>query len=212
MLKRHALGIGLTTLLAACSATAEPSVSMVHSPQPPLTKGDDRVEIEAVFAYDCGPCYRLEPAIKRLAEDLGETVEVFHVPAPLNPAWGAYARAHHVAEQLGIIDKARPVLFDEARAGGLTISSVTGLTRLFEQRFGVDPGATFAAYNSESVDDTMVASYRRLQAYGVVGTPTLVINGRYMITGLADSSAGRVINEVKAVIDSINRAKAVGMN
>ncbi|MNG39212.1 hypothetical protein D3C84_1271940 [compost metagenome] len=58
----------------------------------------------------------------------------------------------------------------------------------------------------------MVSSYRRLQAYGVVGTPTLVINGRYMITGLADSSAGRMIKEVKAVIDSIHGAKAAGMN
>jgi len=53
-----------------------------------------------------------------------------------------------------------------------------------------------AAYNSFSLAGKVARSNQLVRSYGVRGTPTIAVDGKYIITGLEPADTVRVLNEV----------------
>jgi thiol:disulfide interchange protein DsbA len=65
---------------------------------------------------------------------------------------------------------------------------------------GVDRARFSAAYNSFSTQSKVTRAKQMIRSYGINGTPTLVVDGKYAITGLQPADAVRVLNEVIAMV------------
>ncbi|MDP1997202.1 MAG: DsbA family protein, partial [Gallionella sp.] len=72
---------------------------------------------------------------------------------------------------------------------------------------GVDRAKFSAAYNSFSMQSKVVRAKQMIRSYGINGTPTLVVDGKYLITGLQPANAIRVLNEVIALARKERSAK-----
>ena len=64
---------------------------------------------------------------------------------------------------------------------------------------GVDRAKFSAAYNSFSMESKVTRAKQMIRSYGITGTPTLIVDGKYLITGLQPEETIRVLNEVIAI-------------
>ncbi|MDH4285110.1 MAG: DsbA family protein, partial [Gallionellaceae bacterium] len=70
---------------------------------------------------------------------------------------------------------------------------------------GVDGKKFGEAYNSFSMQSKIVRAKQMGQSYGIRGTPTLIVDGKYLVTGLHPPEAIEVLN---ALIDKARKERA----
>jgi len=200
------LFFSLVILMSAFAVQAS-SYTPAEAPQPPRTD-DGRIEIEAVFWYGCPFCYQLEPGVQAMKRSLPADVEIFHVPAPLSPAWAVHARAHHIAKELGILDQVHQPMFDrlnETHGRGLT--EMNQLAEFFAD-YGVDPEKTLAMADNERVMNALRADYERLSAYGLREVPALIVDGKYVVTARAAGGLREMVEQALALVEQARQDKA----
>jgi thiol:disulfide interchange protein DsbA len=88
------------------------------------------------------------------------------------------ARAYYTAEVLGKLDVMHDAFYDEIHERGNPLASRAALADFFE-RFGVDAATFDATFDSSDVDERMRRAVALNREYGIIGTPTLVVAGRY---------------------------------
>ena len=66
----------------------------------------------------------------------------------------------------------------------------------FVAKHGVDRAKFGAAYNSFSLQSKVSRSNQMVQSFGIRGTPTIAVDGKYIITGLEPEETIRVLDEV----------------
>jgi len=63
-------------------------------------------------------------------------------------------------------------------------------------KHGVDRAKFSAAYNSFSMQSKVTRAKQMVRSNGISGTPTIVVDGKYVITGLQPDDTVRVLKEV----------------
>lgn len=195
MLKRF--GIFLAGLLAMAPAfAADPAAAptpkweegksyfLVDPPQQTAT--GDKVEVLEVFSYACPHCAHFQPYADQLKASLPSGAVFTYMPAVFNATWEPYARAYYTAESLGVVDNTHQALFDALHNEHLPMRTLEDLSAFYAQH-GVDKAKFIAMANSFEVESKMQRSMQMVKAYNVDGTPTIIVNGKYRVTG---ASAG----------------------
>jgi thiol:disulfide interchange protein DsbA len=151
------------------------------------TQSPDKIEVAEVFWYGCPHCYNLHPQLTSWAEDLPEDVNMVYIPAALNRSWAEHARAFYVAESLGILDKMHDAIFDKLSANPRALSDQESLADFFAEH-GVDRETFNKTYNSFGVNAKMDRGQSIVRGARITGVPSLIVNGKYVITaGMAGS-------------------------
>ncbi len=76
----------------------------------------------------------------------------------------------------------------------------------FVAKHGVDRAKFGAAYNSFSIGSKLKRSDQMVGSFGVRGTPTIAVDGKYTISDLQPEDAIRVLNEVIEIARKERRA------
>ena len=198
MLKRFAR-LRLLTLLggllltSACSAqsssTAAPYTEgseYVTLPGPAQRySAEGKVEVVEVFSYGCIHCAHFAPIAEKLRKELPPGVVFKLMPAPFSEEWLPFARAYYAAKQLGVVDRTHLELFAQKFAQNYPINSMDELAD-FYARQGVNRAEFLRIATSDEVTAKMKSDLALIQKWQVDGTPTLVINGKYRVTGAKD--------------------------
>ena len=144
-----------------------------------------KVEVVEVFGYTCGHCDRFEGTLKPWKAKLPADVRFTTVPAVFGGFWDAWARAYFAAEQLDLVKASHSAVFNalhrtrELPAQGVTPAQLAG----FYQRFGADPAAYREALGSDRTQKKMDAARQFAVRSRITGTPSLVVNGKYLVKG-----------------------------
>jgi thiol:disulfide interchange protein DsbA len=197
-------------LLPFAAGVATPAAGA--TPVQPLVEGEDyvlvdgtpwgpldgKVEVVEVFAYTCPHCAEFEPALEAWARKLPADVRFQPLPAAYDPG-DAYARAFFVAEQAGALPRVHRALFDAVhREGLLARNASSGELAWFLGQHGINEAKARAAMASPQVDELM----RRARDFAVGirlrGTPTLVVDGRYLVTPRSHADALRITDQLIA--------------
>jgi thiol:disulfide interchange protein DsbA len=145
-------------------------------PQPTANPG--KVEVVEVFWYGCPHCFRFQPYIQRWLLTKPDYIDYVRLPAILNESWAIHARAYYAAEALGVLEKTHEALFDAIHVKKQRLDTEEALADFYAQ-YGVDKKQFKNAFNSFAVN-TKVARARELtRRYGIDGTPSVVVNGKY---------------------------------
>ena len=139
---------------------------------------DGKVEVVEVFSYGCPHCGHYEAAAEDLQKQLPPGVVFRLVPAAFNTAWEPYARAFYAARELGVLKTTHAALFKAKYVDNYPINTMDEIAD-FYARNGVDKAKFLAAANSAQTTRAMQADMKLIQGWGVEGTPTLVVNGKY---------------------------------
>jgi len=188
-----AAAIALLIVPFAASQAVTPAKYQEHDayelivpPQP--TADPNKVEVVEVFWYGCPHCFRFQPFIQRWLLTKPDYINYVRLPAILNEGWAIHARAYYTAEALGVLEKTHEALFDAIHVKKQRLDTEAALADFYAQ-YGVDKEQFKKTFNSFAVS-TKVARARELtRRYGIDGTPSIVVNGKYR-TGPGMPGAG----------------------
>ena len=183
----------LCATYAQAEVVAGKDYKILNSPQP--TTSGKKVEVLEFFFYGCSHCYHLHPQISAWEKKMPKDVELQYVPAIFNESWEPMARTYYALEAMGQRKKLHDALFDAWNVQNIDLSDEARITE-FVAKHDVDAAKFGAAYNSFALQSKIARSNQLVQSYGVRGTPTIAVDGKYVITGLQPEETIRVLDEV----------------
>ncbi len=164
-------------------------------PQQPKVTNTDKVEVTEVFSFGCPACNHAHKIMDKLKASLPAYATMAYLPAGFRPDenWVLYQRAYYAAKALGIAGKTYDAMFDATWKTGetATYDLATGRPKPRAQWPTIDDIATFyshygvsakefkAVAKSFAVNTKIKRADKLVKAYGVTGTPTIVIDGKY---------------------------------
>ena len=178
---------------------------------PQLTETGDRIEVVEVFWYGCPHCYTFLPSIEAYELVKPEYVEIRRLPAVFRESWAAHARAWYTAKLLGATHATHRPLFEEIHEHRNPTDDKETLAAFFERR-GVDRTRFEQTWDSFAVESMVRKSILMQQRYGITGTPSVVVNGKYRVTGRLAGSYDNVIAVVTELVEREYKAQQDASN
>lgn len=166
----------------------------VLNPAQPTSSGS-KVEVLEFFFYGCSHCYHLHGPLSKWEKTMPKDVGLQLVPVIFRDSWEPMARAFYALESIGQREKLHNDLFEAWNVYNTDLSDAGKITD-FVAKHGVDKSKFSAAYNSFSLQSKVARSNQMVQAFGIRGTPTIAVDGKYIITGLEPADTLRVLDEV----------------
>jgi thiol:disulfide interchange protein DsbA len=140
-------------------------------------------ELSEVFSYLCTHCNTFEPYVSSWKQNKPEGVVFRRVPAVFGrESWELYARGYVTAEMMNVPDEAHMALMDRIWKEKDIMRNMDELATFYSQ-FGVDREKFISTSRSFAVDGKLRKDQALIQTWGIRGTPSLVLNGKYLITG-----------------------------
>lgn len=168
-------------------------------------------EVVEFFSYYCGHCYKFEPVVKALEHGLkGTELKRAHVDflfyvdrqtRKRYPETGKIvSRGFAVAQALKVVEPVSEQIYKRHFFEGRQIQSVNDLRDAFIDA-GVAAKDFDAAYNSFPVNSMVARMAQQTKKYGVRGTPSVIVNGKYKVlpSGLSEST-----DFLKDYVDLVN--------
>jgi len=151
----------------------------------PYAPLDGKVEVVEVFGYTCVHCAHFQPVIGAWQKKQPAWVRFTPLPAAFGGYWMPYARAYYAAAKLRVLGKTHDAVFKALHeTGSLPIQNASDEEiATFYAGYGAEPKAFIAAMRSPATDLLLDRSRDFALATGIEGTPTIVVNGKYRVTG-----------------------------
>lgn len=154
----------------------------VLSPAQPTSSDPGKVEVTEFFMYSCPHCYNFEAFLEKWAAQKASYVQFVRFPALFNRAARIHARAYYTADTLGILDDTHMPFFRELHVNRRAMTDEDDLAAFFAN-YGIDGDAFRQAFNSFAVDTQMRKAEALGRRYRITSTPTVIVNGKYVIDG-----------------------------
>ncbi|GAB2567980.1 thiol:disulfide interchange protein DsbA/DsbL [Dyella jejuensis] len=186
--------LGGLLLASACNASPDATAAA------PFTDGDQyvtltppyqrdsasgKVEVVEVFSYACIHCAEFSPYADDLRKSLPPGVVFKLVPAPFNDSWVPFARGYYAAKKLGVVEQTHDALFDAKFKEQYPINSMDEIASFYASH-GANRTEFMKIANSPEVDAQIKKDLALIQAWGVDGTPTIVVDGKYRSANIKD--------------------------
>ncbi|GAB3347582.1 thiol:disulfide interchange protein DsbA/DsbL [Lysobacter tyrosinilyticus] len=153
----------------------------------PYQPADGKIEVVEVFGYVCPACASFHPVVSEWEKKLPADVHFTFVPAPFGPEWIPYAKGYYVAESMGLVKRSHDALITAIHAKhtmpGEGDKPDEQKIANFYAAYGADPAQFLAAMNSFATNSKVERGKQFMARSGVSSTPTLVINGKYRVSG-----------------------------
>lgn len=185
---------------APAASTPVPAAARLVGPEPvagtdylaidggqPFQPATGKIEVAEVFGYVCPACARFQPLVSSWKAGLPADVNFVYVPAAFGGTWDDYARAFYAAETLGVLGKTHEPLYlaihvEQSLKGERGRDSVQDIAN-FYGKHGVDPKTFTDTMGSFSVAAKINRAKQFAQRSKIAGTPSLIVNGKYLVKG-----------------------------
>ena len=144
-----------------------------------------KIEVAEIFAYWCPHCAHFAPMLETWTRTLPASARFVAVPLATDPD-DAWARAFFAAEASNSLAVLHPLLFAAVHeTGALPKGPTESQVSAFVARV---PGVNQAAYKAALADNDalqkkIAAAYQFALRSDIPGTPSLVVNGKYLVLG-----------------------------
>lgn len=187
MHKSAIAALSICLFAAFCAQAAPPPKPPFETISPGRTFEPERagVEVVEIFGPTCKHCFDFEPRLREWEAREGRKVRLVQVTLDFDETWAAYARAFYAAQELGFGERIGKDLLHaihvakELPARGV---SEDDLAR-FLGRYGVSRQAALDEMRSERVRLRIERSRAYAMQVGVSEVPTLIVAGRFRISG-----------------------------
>lgn len=147
--------------------------------------------IQEFFWYGCIHCYNLDPAVVDFMEQLPETLAFEEVPATFSDIHALHAQLFYAWQLLGLPKQTHQLIYDEIFVRNNNLRTERAVVQFMRQQ-GVDADELRRMMNSFTVQTKVRAAQNLTAGAQVRGTPSILVNGRYMVeTGLPGVQTNR---------------------
>lgn len=146
-----------------------------------------KIEVAEMFNYICPACYSFDPTLRSWKAKQPADVNLVYVPAQFRPDFVPYAKAFFAAQSLGIEEKSHQAVYqaihiqhsipaegdppDEAKVAA------------FYAQYGVSADQFLNTMKSFAVTGRINKANQFMARSKVEGTPSLIVNGKYLVKG-----------------------------
>jgi thiol:disulfide interchange protein DsbA len=167
--------------------------TLLNPPQP--TSSGKKIEVLEFFFYGCIHCFHLHPKLSKWEKTMPKDVQLDYVPTSFNSNWEPMAYTYYALKAMGLRKQMDDKLYDAWNISNLILLEQDKIADFMAQQ-GVDRQKFLDYFNSMSVDTDVKHSKQMMVEYHISGTPTLIVDGRYVIANLLPDDTIRVLNEV----------------
>lgn len=213
MQKRHFLNVvfslaavllfGAAPMQAQAQAqlTAGRDYAPITPPQP--TETPAKIEVIEFFSYGCIHCYHFHADLKKWVAKLPADVVFKRVPISFNRSpWFNLNRLFYSLEAIGELSRLDDAVFAAIHDKNVKLYDDDTIKAWVAQE-GVDAKKFADAYVSFGVQSKSKRADQLAAAYKVQGTPSLAIDGRYMVLNEGVSSYGDLLSRADKLIGKV---------
>jgi thiol:disulfide interchange protein DsbA len=202
---KNALLASLLGGLLACEATEGPSTPSampvesvsVTSVEPVIPK---RPLVTLYFWYGCPHCFEFRHYFQAWLEEWGDKITFSAVPIALKPSWIDHARAFYAAQQLDVLTRFHPALYDALHVEKRKLNSVAALAE-FAGSLGIDAEAFQAAMLSSATTVSIRRDNAAIKRLAITTTPTLVIDDRHRLSLRSHDGYDGLLNLAEDILE-----------
>ena len=171
---------------------------------PTVTRNPSKVEVVEVFWFGCNHCYALESYIQPWKRNLPNDVDFWKSHITWNAQAETHARLFYSAKALGIEEKAVPAAFTSIWREGRNLLGNSEVEYFFKG-FGVEKERYLSVSNSFGVNNAVKQADNRMRQWAVTGVPTLIVNGKYKVSGTREIGTSKLLDVVNFLIEKERR-------
>ena len=192
--RRAFLGtLALLPLAASRAASAQqrarPGLEYLTIDPQPVASGD-RIEVAEFFWYGCPYCYQLQAPLEAWLKTKPADVALRHIPAIFRESWVPHARLYYTLEALDELPRLHQSVYRSMHEERMSLNSADSTAEWAKQN-GIDAARWLASYNSPDIERKVDDSRRFTRSFAIKGTPSLVVDGRFLTsTGMSETVAG----------------------
>jgi thiol:disulfide interchange protein DsbA len=187
----------IAAALVAGLANASPTAprdgadfTRLAAPQPTQTVGK-KIEVIEFFAYHCGACNAFEPTLKNWAKQQGDRIALRRMPLPFQGPADPEAHLFLTLEAMGKLDAYHGRVFDAVHVERRRLMKDADIIAWAGEN-GLDKAAFADTWNSFGVQNRLKRLSQVAEAYQVAGTPTVIIDGTYVVSPAQVQDANRI--------------------
>lgn len=196
----------VAALFFSIQALAEPVAGKDYKIiDPAQSTHGNKIEVLEFFFYGCSHCFDLHPHLTSWERKIPKDVELVYVPTIFNAAWEPMAYTYYALEVLGKNHELHHDLYEAWNVKNITLTDEKEISN-FLANFGIDKKKFSEAYHSFGVQSKVTRSKQITQTFNIRGTPTLIVDGKYLITGLQPAAAVKVMSEL---IEKVRKERAL---
>lgn len=203
--------LALLGLATACNAqpqgadfTAGTDYTVLEPAQP--TNAGNKIEVLEVFGYSCPHCADLQLKVDSWRPKLPADVQVSYMPAVFGGVWEAFARAYYTAETMGVLEKSHTAIFKAVHVEKRAVRNLEDIAGLYVD-FGIDKETFIATMQSFAVNAKIARAQQQVPRYGVTGTPTFIVNGKYRVEVTPEGGFDKMLKVVDFLVAKERTAK-----
>jgi thiol:disulfide interchange protein DsbA len=209
---RQALAALFACAFALLLCTSGSAVAQIPASQKPIradldyrviaaqpVQASNSIEVIDFFWYGCPYCNSLQPALERWISRKPADVTVRRIPAILRDSWAPHARAYYTLEALGEVERLHQRAYFSYHVEELAMSRAEAMSD-WAMRNGIPRERWDATYNSAAVQRKVEEAVELTRAYNITGTPSLVVDGRYLTSGNMSETLDGMIQILEGLI------------
>ena len=151
---------------------------LIDSPEHETGKAISVVE---VFGYSCPHCAHFQPYVDAWKKKQPADVKFSYLPAVFGGIWEAFARAYYTADAMGVLQKSHNGIYNAVHVQNRVPNNVDEVAALYAD-YGVDKDVFASTMQSFPISAKVGAAHALAKRWGIEGTPTIVVAGKYRVT------------------------------
>ena len=202
-MKRRAAIAGLALLalagrVAAQEVRARQNIEYRLIPAQPVETGE-RIEVIDFFWYGCPFCNNLQPALEEWLKRKPDDVALRRIPVILRDSWAPHARIYYALELLGEVERLHLKVYEGYHVEQLHMSKPEVMEQ-WAAKHGIERRRWLDAYFSPENDARIARAFQATKRYDVQGTPSVVVDGRYLTSSSMTPGVRGVIPVVEDLV------------
>tara|TARA_B110000285_G_scaffold44240_1_gene49251 strand:- start:198 stop:839 length:642 start_codon:yes stop_codon:yes gene_type:complete len=196
------LALTFSTVLL-CQASEDPYQAGVQYevlPEPVLTRDSSKIEVVDLFWYGCSHCYSFKSTLESWQKAQLEDIYFVGIPAVWQTEMRLHAKAYYTAQALKIFDVMHDVIFDAMNLKKEKLQNQAEIASLFLAH-GVTSEKFSKIFNSGTIEMAVDFAEKKQAQYRLRGTPEIVVNGKYRISGRSAGSPSEMLKVATFLID-----------
>ena len=163
---------------------------------------DGKIEVAEMFNYICPACYSFDSSLRSWKAKQPADVNLVYVPAQFRPDFVPYAKAFFAAQSLGIEEKSHQAVYEAIHVKHSIPAEGDppdeAKVAAFYTQYGVSAEQFLNTMKSFAVSGRINKANQFMARSKVEGTPTLIVNGKYLIKGRSWDDMLRIADHLVA--------------
>jgi len=158
-----------------------------------------KIEVIEFFSYGCPHCGEFEPLLQNWLKTLPPDVAFRRVPVSFQDKWVPLGKEYYTLDALGEEGRLSPEMFKEIHGKG---TSMWNEKTFFDwaAAHGIDRKKVEDMYNSFAMSGKMNRALQTAKAYNIQSVPTIIIDGKFIVSTEKVGSHAAMIPVMDALI------------